>query len=41
MKSKTDLNAQYLKLQSYIENKIKFIDDLEKNNIDDNINKKI
>ena len=40
MKSKTDLNEQYLKLQSYIDNKIKFIDDLEKNNIDDNINKK-
>ena len=40
MKSKTDLNDQYLKLQSYIDNKIKFIDDLEKNNIDDNINKK-
>ena len=36
MKSKTDLNDQYLKLQSYIDNKIKFIDDLEKNNIDDN-----
>ena len=40
MKSKTDLNDQYLKLQSYIDNKIKFIDDLGKNNIDDNINKK-
>ena len=40
MKSKTDLNDQYLKLQSYIDNKIKFIDDLEKNNINDNINKK-
>ncbi len=40
MKSKIDLNDQYLKLQSYIDNKIKFIDDLEKNNIDDNINKK-
>ena len=40
MKSKNDFNEQYLKLQSYIDNKIKFIDDLEKNNIDDNINKK-
>ena len=41
MKNKNDFNEQYLKLQSYIDNKIKFINDLEKNNIDDNINKKI
>ena len=41
MKNKNDLNDQYQKLQNYIDNKIKFIDDLEKNNIDDNINKKI
>ena len=40
MKNKNDLNDQYQKLQNYIDNKIKFIDDLEKNNIDDNINKK-
>ena len=40
MKNKNDFNEQYLKLQSYIDNKIKFINDLEKNNINDNINKK-
>ena len=40
MKSKNDFNEQYLKLQSYIDNKIKFINDLEKNNLNDNINKK-
>ena len=40
MKNKNDLNDQYKKLQNYIDNKIKFIDDLEKNNINDNINKK-
>ena len=40
MKNKNDFNEQYLKLQSYIDNKIKFINDLEKNNLNDNINKK-
>jgi chromosome segregation ATPase len=40
MKNKNDLNDQYQKLQNYIDNKIKFIDDLEKNNFNDNINKK-
>ena len=40
MKNKNYLNDQYKKLQNYIDNKIKFIDDLEKNNINDNINKK-
>ena len=40
MKNKNDLNDQYKKLQNYIDNKIKFIDDLEKNNFNDNINKK-
>ena len=40
MKNKNYLNDQYKKLQNYIDNKIKFIDDLEKNNFNDNINKK-